>query len=84
MWKDTVKKKIFDETPEEMTDFMNVTPRMKAEATKRKTRERDEGELLIGMTKELLERIESKLDSLSVKELEDLYDALDDAINMID
>ena len=49
-----------------------------------KKRERDEGELLIGMTKELLERIESQLYSLSVKKLEDLYDALDDAINMID
>tara|TARA_R110000822_G_scaffold725_8_gene3315 strand:- start:4149 stop:4466 length:318 start_codon:yes stop_codon:yes gene_type:complete len=31
MWKNTIKKKIFDETPEEMTDFMNVTPRMKKE-----------------------------------------------------
>tara|TARA_R110002050_G_scaffold132898_1_gene255140 strand:- start:2084 stop:2467 length:384 start_codon:yes stop_codon:yes gene_type:complete len=36
MWKNTIKKKIFDETPEEMTDFMNVTPRMKQEAEKRK------------------------------------------------
>jgi len=36
MWKDTIKKGIFDKTPEEMTDFMNVTPRMKQEAEKRK------------------------------------------------
>ena len=36
MWKNTIKKKIFDKTPEEMTDFMNVNPRMEEAAEKRK------------------------------------------------
>jgi Na+/phosphate symporter len=36
MWKDTIRKNIFEEDPEEMTDFMNVSPRMKNEAEKRK------------------------------------------------
>tara|TARA_R110000765_G_scaffold133789_1_gene232713 strand:- start:414 stop:743 length:330 start_codon:yes stop_codon:yes gene_type:complete len=36
MWKNTIKKKIFDETPEEMTDFMNVSPRMEEAGEKRK------------------------------------------------
>jgi len=44
----------------------------------------DDKESLIGITKELLERIELELDSLSVKQLEDLYDALDDASKIID
>ena len=44
----------------------------------------DDKESLIGITKELLERIESGLDSLSVTQLEDLYDALDDASKIID
>ena len=37
-WKDTLKKNIFDEDPEDMTDFMNVTPRMKREAERRRAR----------------------------------------------
>ncbi len=36
MWKDEIRKNIFDEDSEEMTDFMNVSPRMKQEAEKRK------------------------------------------------
>tara|TARA_R110001592_G_scaffold363032_2_gene679367 strand:+ start:524 stop:826 length:303 start_codon:yes stop_codon:yes gene_type:complete len=34
-WKDEIKKNIFEKDPEEMTDFMNVSPRMKEEAEKR-------------------------------------------------
>ena len=37
-WKDTLKKNIFDKDPEDMTDFMNVTPRMQREAERRKAR----------------------------------------------
>ena len=36
MWKNTIKKEIFEKDPEEMTDFMNISPRMKQEAEKRK------------------------------------------------
>ena len=50
----------------------------------RKEAEFGNKEALIGITKELLERIESELYSLSIKQLEDLYDALDDASNIID
>ena len=35
-WKKTIKKNIFEKDPEEMTDFMNISPRMKQEAEKRK------------------------------------------------
>jgi len=35
-WKDEIKKNIFEKDPEEMTDFMNVSPRMKEEAEKRR------------------------------------------------
>lgn len=35
-WKDALRK-ILDEDPEDMTAFMNVSPRMKREAKKRKT-----------------------------------------------
>ena len=35
-WKDEIKKNIFEKDPEEMTDFMNISPRMKREAEKRK------------------------------------------------
>lgn len=35
-WKNTIKKNIFEKDPEEMTDFMNISPRMKEEAEKRK------------------------------------------------
>jgi len=34
-WKDELRK-ILDEDPDEMTSFMNVSPRMKREAEKRK------------------------------------------------
>lgn len=40
-WKDTLKKNqndIFGEDPEDMLNFMNVTPRMKAEAERRRAR----------------------------------------------
>ena len=37
-WKNTLKKNIFDEDPDDMTDFMNVTPRMKREAERRRAR----------------------------------------------
>lgn len=35
-WKNTIKKNIFGKDPEEMTDFMNITPRMKELSEKRK------------------------------------------------
>ena len=35
-WEDTIKKNVFDKDPNDMTDFMNVSPRMKREAEKRK------------------------------------------------
>lgn len=44
----------------------------------------DDKESLIGITKERLEQIESGLYNLSVEQLEKLYDALDDALNLID
>jgi len=37
-WRDTLKKNIFDEDPDDMTDFMNVTPRLQREAERRKAR----------------------------------------------
>jgi len=37
-WKNTLKKNIFDEDPDDMTDFMNVTPRMKREAERRRAK----------------------------------------------
>ena len=53
---------------------------------KDKIRKEDENEKrpLIAITKEKLEQIESELYDLSVKQLEDLFDALDDALNNID
>ena len=53
---------------------------------KDKIRKEDEDEkrALIGITKEKIEQIESELDSLSVKQLEELYDALDNAFSNID
>ena len=44
----------------------------------------DEKRPLIAITKEKLEQIEDELYDLSVKQLEDLFDALDDALNNID
>ena len=44
----------------------------------------DDKESLIGITKVKLEQIESALHNLSVEQLEELYDALDDAFNLID
>ena len=44
----------------------------------------DEKRQLIAITKEKLEQIEDELYDLSVKQLEDLFDALDDALNNID
>jgi len=41
MWKDEIRKNIFEKDPEEMTDFMNVSPRMKQEAEKRKASKDD-------------------------------------------
>jgi hypothetical protein len=35
-WKNTIKKEIFEKDPEEMTSFMNISPRMKEAAEKRK------------------------------------------------
>lgn len=35
-WKKTIKKGKFDKTPEEMTDFMNISPRMVEAAKKRR------------------------------------------------
>lgn len=37
-WKDTLKKNIFDEDPDDMTAFMNVTPRLQREAERRKAK----------------------------------------------
>lgn len=53
---------------------------------KDKIRKEDEDEKrpLIAITKEKLEQIEDELYDLSVKQLEDLFDALDDALNNID
>ena len=34
-WEDTIRKNIFDKDPNDMTDFMNVSPRMEREAEKR-------------------------------------------------
>ena len=53
---------------------------------KDKIRKEDEDEKrpLIAITKEKLEQIEDELYNLSVKQLEDLFDALDDALNNID
>ena len=34
-WEDTIRKNVFDKDPDDMTDFMNVSPRMKREAEKR-------------------------------------------------
>ena len=44
----------------------------------------DEKRQLIAITKEKLEQIEDEVYDLSVKQLEDLLDALDDALNTID
>ena len=53
---------------------------------KDKIRKEDEDEKrpLIAIIKEQLEQIESELYDLSVKQLEDLFDALYDALNNID
>jgi len=40
-WKDEIRKNIFEIDPEEMTDFMNISPRMKQEAEKRKASKDD-------------------------------------------
>tara|TARA_Y100000766_G_C18869865_1_gene587660 strand:+ start:79 stop:408 length:330 start_codon:yes stop_codon:yes gene_type:complete len=34
-WEDTIRKNVFDKNPNDMTDFMNVSPRMEREAEKR-------------------------------------------------
>jgi len=34
-WKDEIRKNIFEKDPEDMTAFMNVSPRMKQEAKKK-------------------------------------------------
>ena len=34
-WEDTLRKNVFDKDPNDMTDFMNVSPRMKREAERR-------------------------------------------------
>ena len=53
---------------------------------KDKIRKEDEDEKrpLIAITKEKLEQIENELYDLSVKQLEELYDALDSAFSDID
>tara|TARA_R100000908_G_C3680297_1_gene99245 strand:+ start:64 stop:342 length:279 start_codon:yes stop_codon:yes gene_type:complete len=58
-WKDTLKKNIFGEDPDELTDFMNVTPRLKAEAERRKAR-RTSTKDSIGQDEEAAKRTEDE------------------------
>ena len=59
-WQNILRKNVFGKDPDEMTDFMNISPRMKEESEKRqakrikeeaeKTKEEEEVEKLIPPT----------------------------------
>jgi len=65
-WKNTIKKEIFEKDPEEMTDFMNISPRMKQEAEKRKAIETESefSKDLIEQTNKIKEHLDTLLDGL--------------------
>ena len=37
-WKNILRKNVFGQDPDEMTDFMNISPRMKEESEKRQAK----------------------------------------------
>jgi len=75
-WRDELRKNIFDETPEEMTAFMNISPRMEEAAEKRKDIQ-DSKTHMIDQILELMEDIQNDLDeSVAKTSMVDLLEAL--------
>lgn len=65
-WKDALRK-ILDEDPEDMTAFMNISPRMKREAKNRKAI-RDSKTHMIDQILDLMEDIKNDLDESVTKQ----------------
>ena len=43
-WQDILRKNVFGKDPDELTDFMNISPRMKEESEKRRAKKLKEEE----------------------------------------
>lgn len=65
-WKDEIRKNIFEKDPEDMTSFMNVSPRMR-EAAKNRKKIADSKSHMIDQIQDLLREIEENLDETVTK-----------------
>ena len=91
-WEDTIKKNVFDKDPNDMTDFMNVSPRMEREAEKR-TQGKDKYKIermlldatdVLGNAKELLTELNREhKDELNSTEYRRLKNAMSKHIRRI-